>query len=486
MKPPLSFSNSYARLPGAFFVPALPTKVVAPRLVAFNAELAVELGLDPDRLATPEGAEIFAGVDIPSGAEPLAMAYAGHQFGQFVPRLGDGRAILLGEVIDRNGINRDIQLKGAGLTAFSRRGDGRAALGPVLREYLVSEAMAALGIPTTRALAAVTTGETVWRERGLPGAILTRVARSHLRIGTFQFFAAQGDEANLRHLADYAISRLYPEAAVSPAPYLTLLESIISRQAKLVAQWLLVGFIHGVMNTDNMSISGETIDYGPCAFIDAYHPATAFSSIDTGGRYAYGRQPEIALWNLCRLAECFLPLLAPDEDAAVALASAALHRFWDEFSTAHGAGLRCKLGLTTHQENDTALAQDLLGLMAASGADFTLTFRTLCKLVLNPEAKGSMFEGFAGWEVHWRARLAQEDVSAMDRYTAMCRANPAFIPRNYLVEDALQRAVERDDFSGFEALRKVLDTPYDEQPAFAAYAAPPPPNSGVYRTFCGT
>ncbi len=286
MTPLIPFDNSYARLPEGFFAPVLPTKVAAPRLIKFNHVLARELGLDPESLATPEGAEIFAGVRIPQGAEPLAMAYAGHQFGQFVPRLGDGRAILLGEVLDQNGTNRDIQLKGAGPTPFSRRGDGRAALGPVLREYLVSEAMAALGIPTTRALAAVVTGEIVWRDRALPGAILTRVAASHIRIGTFQFFAARGDEASLRRLADYAIARHYPKAVSAPAPYLALLEGVIARQAALVAQWLLVGFIHGVMNTDNMSISGETIDYGPCAFMDAYNPATVFSFIDEGGRYA--------------------------------------------------------------------------------------------------------------------------------------------------------------------------------------------------------
>lgn len=486
MTPLIPFSNSYARLPEDFFVPVLPAKVVSPRLVAFNHKLARELGLDPEHLATPEGAEIFAGTRIPHGAEPLAMAYAGHQFGQFVPQLGDGRAILLGEVRDQTGINRDIQLKGAGLTAFSRRGDGRAALGPVLREYLVSEAMAALGIPTTRALAAVTTGETVWRERALPGAILTRVAASHIRIGTFQFFAARGDEDNLRRLADYAITRHYPLAATTPTPYLALLEGVIARQATLVAQWLLVGFIHGVMNTDNTSISGETIDYGPCAFMDNYNPTTVFSSIDTSGRYAYSRQPDIALWNLCRLAECLLPLLSPDEDTSVALANTALRRFKDDFTAAHLGGLRHKLGLATAEEDDATLAQDLLALMAGQGADFTLTFRRLCDAAATPEADTNLFNGFADWAPRWRARLAKERVTPEARREAMRRVNPAFIPRNHLVEAALELAVEAGDFSEFETLLKVLATPYDDQPDYAAYAAPPLPSQTPYRTFCGT
>jgi len=486
MTPLIPFDNSYVRLPEGFFAPVLPTKVAAPRLIKFNHVLARELGLDPESLATPEGAEIFAGVRIPQGAEPLAMAYAGHQFGQFVPRLGDGRAILLGEVLDQNGTSRDIQLKGAGPTPFSRRGDGRAALGPVLREYLVSEAMAALGIPTTRALAAVVTGEIVWRDRALPGAILTRVAASHIRIGTFQFFAARGDEASLRRLADYAIARHYPKAASAPAPYLALLEGVIARQAALVAQWLLVGFIHGVMNTDNMSISGETIDYGPCAFMDAYNPATVFSSIDEGGRYAYDRQPDIALWNLCRLAECLLPLLSPDEETAVALANAALDRFREGFAAAHLDGLRRKLGLATAQEGDAALAQDLLGLMAESGADFTLTFRRLCDAAVNSEADTTLFSGFADWVPRWRARLAQEDLAPEARRAAMRRVNPAFIPRNHRVEAALEQAVEKDDVSGFETLLAILAAPYDDQPEFAAYAEPPPPSGGIYRTFCGT
>src|SRR5437870_3557580 len=321
------FQNTYSALPANFFARVAPTPVVAPRLIKLNRVLAVHLGLDPDVLESPEGAEILAGKRLPDGADPIAMAYAGHQFGQFVPQLGDGRAILLGEVIDRDGVRRDIQLKGSGPTPFSRNGDGRAALGPVLREYIVSEAMAALGIPTTRSLAAVTTGETVRREMPLPGAVLTRVAASHIRVGTFQYFAVRGDVDALRHLADHVIARHYPEVAGAANPYRTLLDQVIVRQADLIAKWLHVGFIHGVMNTDNMSIAGETIDYGPCAFMDSYDPATVFSSIDRSGRYAYANQPAIAQWNLVRLAECLLPLLAPDEDAAVEEAKAALASF---------------------------------------------------------------------------------------------------------------------------------------------------------------
>lgn len=485
MTPPFAFDNSYARLPDAFFARVLPTKVAQPRLVAFNEKLAAELGLDAKALATPQGAEIFSGLHIPQGAEPLAMAYAGHQFGQFVPTLGDGRAILLGERRDQKGINRDIQLKGAGLTPFSRRGDGRAALGPMLREYLVSEAMAALGIPTTRALAVVTTGEEVWRGNALPGAILTRVASSHIRVGTFQFFAARGDEANLRRLADYTINRHYPEAASAPLPYLALLEDVISRQASLVAQWLLVGFVHGVMNTDNMSICGETIDYGPCAFIDSYDPATVFSSIDAAGRYAYGRQPDIALWNLCRLAECLLPLLNSDEEKAAQLANAALDRFKRAFETAYSDGMRRKLGLFTAQDGDEKLAQSLLDLMADAGADFTSTFRHLCDAAENHEADKTLFSGFADWATYWRARLAQEDVHPPVRRAAMQRVNPVFIPRNHHVEAALELAVEKNDFTGFETLQNILARPYDDQPEYAGYAVPPP-NDGFYRTFCGT
>src|SRR5690348_13488024 len=369
------FQNSYAALPANFFARVAPTPVTGPRLVRLNKKLAWHLRLDPDQLSTPEGAEILSGKSLPEGAEPIAMAYAGHQFGHFVPQLGDGRAILLGEVIDRDGVRRDIQLKGSGPTPFSRRGDGRAALGPVLREYIVSEAMFALGIPTTRSLAAVTSGERVQRETMLPGAVLTRVAASHIRVGTFQFFAARGDTDGVRRLADHVIGRHYPHLASAERPYQALLDAVIARQADLVARWLLVGFIHGVMNTDNTSISGETIDYGPCAFMDEYNPSTVFSSIDEMGRYAYGNQPRIALWNLTRLAECLLPLFSDDKDKAIEQAQFTLGEFAEKFTSAYQTGLRAKIGLFTQREGDEALVQDLLDAMAKNQADFTLTFR---------------------------------------------------------------------------------------------------------------
>src|SRR5579883_523468 len=372
---PWPLDNSYARLPDRFYARLSPTPVATPKLVKLNRALAAQLGLDPEALASPEGVAMLAGNALPPGAEPIALAYAGHQFGNFVPQLGDGRALLLGEVIDATGVRRDIQLKGSGPTPFSRRGDGRAALGPVLREYIVSEAMAALGIPTTRALAATITGELVMRETALPGAVLTRVASSHIRVGTFQYFAARGDTEALRHLADHVIARHYPELAESARRYHDLLSAVIARQARLVARWLLVGFIHGVMNTDNSSISGETIDYGPCAFMDHYDPAQVFSSIDELGRYAYANQPRIALWNLTRLAECLLPLFSDDKDKAVEEAQTLLTAFGEEFNLAYKSGLRAKLGLFTEREDDQALAQALLDEMAKGAADFTLTFR---------------------------------------------------------------------------------------------------------------
>src|SRR5579871_4844035 len=378
------FQNSYAALPEGFFARVAPTPVASPRLIKLNHPLATRLGLDPDRLASPEGVEILAGKRIPDGAEPIAMAYAGHQFGQFVPQLGDGRAILLGEVVDADGIRRDIQLKGSGPTPFSRRGDGRAALGPVLREYIVSEAMAALGVPTTRSLAAVITGENVFRETALPGAVLTRIASSHIRVGTFQYFAARGDTDGVRRLADHAIARHYPQAATAERPYHALLESVIARQTELVARWLHIGFIHGVMNTDNTSISGETIDYGPCAFLDHYDPAAVFSSIDEQGRYAYANQPRIALWNLTRLAECLLPLFTDDKEKAIEQAQQILAGFVGKFSAAYQAGLRQKIGLLNEQDGDEALLQDLLDAMAKNQADFTLTFRALSEAAEDP------------------------------------------------------------------------------------------------------
>jgi serine/tyrosine/threonine adenylyltransferase len=485
------FEHTYAALPANFFERVAPTPVAAPRLIKLNQPLAIHLGLDPDRLSSPEGTEILAGKRVPEGADPIAMAYAGHQFGHFVPQLGDGRAILLGEVIDADGVRRDIQLKGSGPTPFSRRGDGRAALGPVLREYIVSEAMATLGIPTTRSLAVVMTGESVLRETPLPGAVLTRVAASHIRVGTFQYFAARGDTEGVRRLADHVIGRHYPQLADADRPYHALLEGVIARQADLVARWLLVGFIHGVMNTDNTSISGETIDYGPCAFMDHYDPAMVFSSIDELGRYAYANQPRIALWNLTRFAECLLPLLADEQDKAIEQAQSALGEFAERFNAAYQAGLRKKLGLFTARDDDFVLAQDLLDAMAKDHADFTLTFRRLSDTALAPDDSG-VRELFADptaydeWAVRWRQRISEEMQDPATRQSAMRLVNPAFIPRNHRIEAVIDAAINRDDFAPFEELLTVLSKPYEDQPAFASYAEPPEPHQRVLQTFCGT
>ncbi|MBR0670097.1 protein adenylyltransferase SelO [Neoroseomonas soli] len=483
------FDNSYARLPERLFARLPPTPVSAPRLLRLNARLAEEMGLDPAWLSGPDGVAMLAGNAMPDGAEPIAQAYAGHQFGQFVPSLGDGRAILIGEVVTPAGERRDIQLKGSGPTPFSRRGDGRAAVGPVLREYIVSEAMAAFGIPTTRSLAAVATGDAVFREDALPGAVLTRVAASHLRVGTFQYFAARRDTDALRVLAEHAIARHYPEAAGAANPVLALFEGVVARQAALVARWLLVGFIHGVMNTDNCAISGETIDYGPCAFLDEYHPEKVFSSIDQFGRYAYGNQPGIAHWNLARLAECLLPLISEDENKALELAQDSLAGFAPRFGAAWREGLLRKIGLAAEEEADEALVQDLFTLMAEGRADFTLTFRRLCDAAEGQGADAALRALFADpaavdpWLVRWRARLAREGAG---RAEAMRAVNPAYIPRNHLVEEAIAAAVQRDDLAPFEALLSVLERPFEEQPGRERYAAPPLPEERVLRTFCGT
>jgi uncharacterized protein YdiU (UPF0061 family) len=487
------FDNSYARLPDRFFVRQAPTPVPAPQLVRLNETLARQLGLDPDRLAAPDGVGALAGNRIPEGAEPLAMAYAGHQFGNWVPQLGDGRAVLLGEVIDQEGVRRDVQLKGAGRTPFSRGGDGRAVLGPVLREYIVSEAMAALGVPTTRALAAVATGQQIMRQGLQPGAVLTRIARSHVRIGTFEFFARRGDWEAVRRLADYVIARHYPEAAGAAQPYRALLDAVINRTAALVASWQHIGFIHGVMNTDNMSIAGETIDYGPCAFMDIFHPATVFSSIDAGGRYAYGNQPRIAHWNLVRLAETLLPLLGESEEAAIASAQDAIDVFPAQFEAASLAGFRRKLGLAEEQEDDAALVQELFESMAKGKADFTLTFRRLSDWAgAEIEADNpvrNLFDdpsGFDSWVIKWRQRLALEKGTTADRQAAMRAANPAYIPRNHRIEAALAAAKAESDFSLVDELLAVLAGPYDERPEFARYVEPPRPDEVVQATFCGT
>ncbi|GJD29508.1 Protein adenylyltransferase SelO [Methylobacterium adhaesivum] len=487
----IPFDNSYVRLPDRFYAHRTPTPVAAPRLIRSNPALAESLGIDPDWLAGSEGVGMLAGNSLPDGAAPIATAYAGHQFGNFVPQLGDGRAVLLGEVVNRDGRRRDLQLKGAGPTPFSRRGDGRAALGPVLREYLVSEAMAALGIPTTRALAAVTTGESVIRETRLPGAVLARVAASHIRVGTFQYFAARGDTEGVQALADHALARHDPEASSAENPYRALLDGVVARQADLVAAWLLVGFVHGVMNTDNMSVAGETIDYGPCAFLDAYDPNKSFSSIDVHGRYAYGQQPGIALWNLTRLAEALLPLLAEDEGAAIAAAEAALAGFSTRFGAAYRGGLADKLGLSGDRDG-AALADDLLTRMAENGADFTLTFRHLCDAAERPEADAEVRDLFVDptaydtWAAHWRGRLAEGGRPPASTAAAMRAVNPAFIPRNHHVEAMITAAVERGDFGPFEELLAVLSRPYDDQPAYARYAEAPEGGGADYRTFCGT
>jgi protein adenylyltransferase len=475
--------HTYADLPRLFFSDAAPTAVREPRLVAFNRRLAAELGLDADALESPEGAAIFTGNALPAGARPIAQAYAGHQFGHFTV-LGDGRAILLGEQITPAGHRADIQLKGAGQTRYSRRGDGRAALGPMLREYVISEAMHALGIPTTRSLAVATTGEPVYRETMLQGAVLTRVAASHIRVGTVQWAAAHDDREALGALADYTRARHYPELAESAEPHIALLEAIAERQASLIARWQLVGFIHGVMNTDNMALSGETIDYGPCAFMDAYDPATVFSSIDHGGRYAYGNQPPIAHWNLVRLAEALLPLFDPDVERGVERASAVLERFPARFEHYWLNGMRAKLGLFTCEEDDRTLVADLLAWMQQRSADFTNTFRSLT--AGRPASDCATADpDHDAWHRRWAARRARQAQSPAAVQELMRRHNPAVIPRNHNVEEALLAATARDDFSVMARLLEVLATPYDHErdlPMFSAAS----PGERPYRTFCGT
>jgi uncharacterized protein YdiU (UPF0061 family) len=436
-------------------------------------------------------AGLFSGNALPPGTTPIAMVYAGHQFGHFVPQLGDGRAILIGEMRDRAGAARDIHLKGCGRTPYSRNGDGRAALGPVLREYLVSEAMHALGIPTTRSLAAVTTGETVQREAALPGAIVTRVAASHVRVGTFEYFAARGDAEGVKILADYVIARHYPAAAQDKAPYLALLKQVVSRQASLIAQWMNVGFIHGVMNTDNMAVSGETIDFGPCAFMDAFDPAAVFSSIDERGRYAYANQPHAAAWNLARFAETLLPLIDAQPQRAVEAATEIVAGFAALFAEYWLSGMRRKLGLASEEPQDRALAEALLETMHRNQADFTLTFRALCEAQDDRGTVG-MPGCFANgrdcddWALRWRARLAREPLPPSARAESMRRANPAYIPRNHRIEQVITAAMEHGDFAPFEQLSTLLSQPYQEQAAFMNYAAAPQPGERVLQTFCGT
>jgi serine/tyrosine/threonine adenylyltransferase len=491
-KIPLAFGDSYARLPAHFYTRIDPTHVADPRLIKFNSPLAADLGLDVRGLGDNALAAIFSGNVVVPDSRPIAMVYAGHQFGQFVPQLGDGRAILLGDVRDLGGRRRDIQLKGSGRTPYSRSGDGRAALGPVLREYLVSEAMHALGLPTSRALAAVATGEVVYRAQAVPGAILTRVAASHVRVGTFQYFAARGDTAATKQLADYVIERHFPEVGSASNPYLELLRSVMRRQARLVAGWMSVGFIHGVMNTDNMAISGETIDFGPCAFMDAYDPATVFSSIDHMGRYAYENQPAATQWNLARFAETLLPMIDSLGDRAIELATAVVADFSKEFDAHWLAGMRRKLGLFAEEDGDLELIGRLLDVMQRNHADFTLTFRRLCAAAESSTADADLHALFAEpaafqeWAQVWRSRLARESQPGSEHAAFMRLVNPAVIPRNHRVEAIIVAAVAHGDYAPFEELSRVLSRPYEDRPSAAAFAHPPLPEERVLQTFCGT
>jgi uncharacterized protein YdiU (UPF0061 family) len=476
----LGFEHTYAALPPAFHVTATPATPPAPQLLAFNEPLARELRLDPAALR-PLAHEIFSGQRLPEDARPIAMAYAGHQFGHFVPALGDGRALLLGELRDVHGVLRDVQLKGSGRTVWSRSGDGLAAVGPMLREYLVSEAMHALGIPTTRSLAVVATGTRVLREQPLPGAILTRVAASHVRVGTFQYFAARSDIDSLRMLLDYCIARHYPQVADSEDKALAFLAAVAARQARLIAQWCSVGFIHGVMNTDNMAISGETIDYGPCAFMDHYDPATVFSSIDHRGRYSFGNQPTIAQWNLARLAECLLPLVPGEPADVVERATEVINSFMDQFDHELVALMRRKLGLRTAEEGDTVLGSSLLRALHAARLDFTQALRALADAI---ESGGE--PSLSEWLAGWRTRLAKEPMPVAERRAAMLQANPAFIPRNHRVEAALSAASDRGDMEPFNTLLALVQQPFDEHPGFEAWRLPPEDHERVAATFCGT
>ncbi|WP_369138354.1 protein adenylyltransferase SelO [Modestobacter versicolor] len=481
--PTVALQGRFARELPEMAVPWQAAEAPAPELLVLNEPLAAELGLDPAALRTDAGLRLLVGTAVPDGATPVAQAYAGHQFGGFNPRLGDGRALLLGELVDGAGRLRDLHLKGSGRTPFARGGDGLAAVGPMLREYVVSEAMHALGIPTTRSLAVVATGRPVRRETLLPGAVLARVASSHLRVGSFQYARATGDVDLLRRLTDVAIARHHPAAADADVPALALFEAVLAAQASLVARWMLVGFVHGVMNTDNTTISGETIDYGPCAFLDAFDPATVYSSIDTGGRYAYGNQPVVAEWNLARLAEALLPLIDEEQERAVELAVEALGRFRGQYSAAWSAGMRAKLGLPDGPDDEvsTALVDDLLVLLQTDHVDGTIFHRAL-----GAAARGDVepvrllfldLAGIDGWLARWRALAPDAD--------AMDRVNPVYIPRNHLVEEALTAATD-GDLAPLHRLLEAVSAPFDERPGLERYAAAAPADFGAYRTFCGT
>ncbi|MAI11737.1 MAG: hypothetical protein CBD27_06915 [Rhodospirillaceae bacterium TMED167] len=488
--PTINFDNSFARAMDGFYVPCEAAGVSAPQLLLFNHDLAQELGLDATVLASDAGTAIFSGQSVPEGAAPLAQVYAGHQFGHLSPQLGDGRALLLGEIADTLGQRRDIQLKGSGPTPFSRNGDGLAALGPVLREYLMGEAMHALGIRTTRALAAVATGDLVYRETKLPGAILTRIASSHMRVGTFQYFAARNEQDKVKQLADYAIDRHYPDVRQAPNPYLAFFNKVVKAQANLIAHWMNVGFIHGVMNTDNMTISGETIDYGPCAFMDAFNPETCFSSIDTQGRYAFEQQPPIGQWNLTRLAETLLPLINEDQEKAVEILTEALNAYGDLYQGAWLNRAVAKIGFSSPSEENHGLVSSLFSLMVSDAADFTQVFRRLSDVLRgNGVPVQLLFKNQSGlndWLAQWQSRLDREDGIIADVANEMDRINPIYIPRNHKVEEALDAAVRDGDLTLFNSLLDLVSAPFAERPGMEAYTRPAPKSPVPYQTFCGT
>ncbi|MEE2694415.1 MAG: YdiU family protein [Pseudomonadota bacterium] len=488
-----TFDNTFARLPGRFYTRLAPTPVSSPKVIKVNNQLAEILGLDPEALESCSGATILSGNSVPKGSEPLAMVYAGHQFGGWVPQLGDGRAILLGEIVGRDGVRRDIQLKGAGPTPYSRSGDGRAALGPVLREYILSEAMWRLGIATTRALAVVDTGDIILREEELPGAIVVRVAESHIRVGTFQFFSSRSDTAGLKALADYVIERHFPSIDNAEGKYESLLEAVVRRQASLIAHWQLIGFIHGVMNTDNTSVVGETIDYGPCAFMDSYDPKKVFSSIDQFGRYAYSNQPGIGYWNIACFSQALLPLIGGAEKSALDRVEKIVGKYPELFREAYLVGLRKKLGLRKELQIDETLGQDLLQEIAEEGMDYTVTFRHLVSYhgsngprVAAAQRFFGVSKGLKDWIGRWSRRLEEDGVDSRGREAVMESANPVYIPRNHLVEEAIRYAVRENDYSYFHKLIAVLENPYEEVASLARYGLPPEPHEEVKATFCGT
>lgn len=485
----MKFDNSYARLPEKFFQRINPIKVKNPKLIRINVELAQKLGLElpenEDKLA-----EIFSGNSLLDGCEPIAQAYAGHQFGHFVPQLGDGRAILLGEVVIANNKRYDVQLKGSGKTRFSRGGDGRSPLGPVIREYIVSEAMHGLGIPTTRALAMVSSGEKVFREGELPGAIFTRIASSHIRVGTFEFFAARNDNDAVKILADYVIDRHYPQAKEAPNPYSALLEKVCEAHAMLVARWMRVGFIHGVMNTDNTTISGETIDYGPCAFMDNYDPATVFSSIDHYGRYAYGSQPKISQWNMSGFAGCLLPLIHDDQEQAKITAANIIQEFQKNFKEVYYSEMCKKIGIAEPTAKSIEMLSRILEMMHNEKSDFTNTFRSLCNAIEGNIVQFTNHftatDSAENWLADWKELLKELQIPNSSTFEIMNTANPVFIPRNHRVEEAIRQGVEKNDFSYTDRLIKILAEPYKPQPALSEYTEPPESSEQVYQTFCGT